>query len=61
MVNWLAAEDDLVAIDPRPAPDSRLEIDQMMLYLIAFTFLLVLPLGFVLTGLVIWWRRRKAL
>jgi hypothetical protein len=61
MVNWLAAEDDLVAIDPRPAPDSRLEIDQMMLYLIAFTFLLVLPLGFVLTGVVIWWRRRKAL
>ncbi|HEV7391169.1 MAG TPA: GldG family protein, partial [Burkholderiales bacterium] len=46
MVNWLAAEDDLVAIDPRPAPDSRLEIDQTMLYLIAFTFLLVLPLGF---------------
>ncbi|MGZ5125664.1 MAG: GldG family protein [Burkholderiales bacterium] len=61
MVNWLAAEDDLVAIDPRPAPDSRLDIDQMMLYLIAFTFLLVLPLGFVLTGVVIWWRRRKAL
>jgi gliding motility-associatede transport system auxiliary component len=60
MVNWLAAEDDLVAIDPRPAPDSRIQIDQMTLYLIAFTFLLALPLGFVLTGVVIWWRRRKA-
>ena len=60
IVNWLAAEDDLVAIDPRPAPDSRIEIDQMMLYLIAFTFLLVLPVGFVLTGFVVWWRRRKA-
>ena len=23
MVNWLAAEDDLVAIDPRPAPDAH--------------------------------------
>ena len=31
-----------------------------MLYLIAFTFLLVLPVGFVLTGFVVWWRRRKA-
>jgi hypothetical protein len=60
MVNWLAAEDDLVAIDPRPAPDSRIEIDQTMLYLIAFSFLLVLPLGFVLTGVAIWWRRRRA-
>ena len=60
MVNWLAAEDDLVAIDPRPAPDSRIQIDQMTLYLIAFGFLLALPLAFVLTGFVIWWRRRKA-
>jgi ABC-type uncharacterized transport system involved in gliding motility auxiliary subunit len=60
MVNWLSAEDDLVAIDPRPAPDSRLDIDQMTLYLIAFASLLVLPLAFVLTGVLIWWRRRKA-
>lgn len=60
MVNWLAAEDDLVAIDPRPAPDTRIEIDQVMLFLIALTFLVVLPLAFVLTGFMIWWRRRKA-
>ena len=59
-VNWLTAEDDLVAIDPRPAPDSRIEIDQMLLYLIAFGFLIVLPLVFVITGAAIWWRRRKA-
>jgi uncharacterized iron-regulated membrane protein len=32
----------------------------MTLYLIAFGFLLVLPLVFVATGVVIWWRRRKA-
>lgn len=60
MVNWLAAEDDLVSIDPRPAPDSRIEIDQMTLYLIALSFLIVLPLAFALTGVVIWWRRRRA-
>jgi ABC-type uncharacterized transport system involved in gliding motility auxiliary subunit len=59
-LNWLSAEDDLVAIDPRPAADSRIQIDQMTLYLIAFGFLLVLPLVFVATGVVIWWRRRKA-
>jgi hypothetical protein len=59
-LNWLTAEDDLVAIDPRPAPDSRIDIDQMTLYLIAFGFMLVLPLVFIATGVVIWWRRRKA-
>ena len=31
IVNWLASEDDLVAIDPRPASDSRIEIDQLTL------------------------------
>jgi ABC-type uncharacterized transport system involved in gliding motility auxiliary subunit len=60
VVNWLTGADELVAIDPRPAPDSRLEIDQMSLYLIAFSFLIALPLVFVLTGALIWWRRRKA-
>jgi hypothetical protein len=32
----------------------------MTLYVIAFSFLVVLPLVFVLTGTLIWWRRRKA-
>jgi ABC-type uncharacterized transport system involved in gliding motility auxiliary subunit len=60
IVNWLTAADELVAIDPRPAPDSKIQIDQMTLYLIAFGFLVALPLVFVVTGVVIWWRRRKA-
>jgi hypothetical protein len=59
-LNWLTAEDDLVAIDPRPAPDSRIDIDQTTLYLVAIGFMLVLPLVFIATGVVIWWRRRKA-
>lgn len=60
IVNWLTGDDSLIAIQPRPAADSNLDIDQATLYLIAFTFLLVLPLAFIVTGGVIWWRRRKA-
>jgi ABC-type uncharacterized transport system involved in gliding motility auxiliary subunit len=60
MVNWLAAEDDLVSIDPRPAPDAHIDIAPMTLYAIAVFFLLVLPVAFVLAGVIIWWRRRKA-
>jgi ABC-type uncharacterized transport system involved in gliding motility auxiliary subunit len=60
IVNWLTGADTLVAIDARPAPDVRMDIDQTTLHLIAIGFLLVLPLAFVITGGVIWWRRRHA-
>ena len=60
MVNWLAGEDTLVAIEPRPAADARIELDAVMLYLIVFSFLVALPLAFITAGGVIWWRRRKA-
>jgi ABC-type uncharacterized transport system involved in gliding motility auxiliary subunit len=60
MVNWLAGEDNLVAIEPRPAADARINLDPVMLYLIVFSFLVALPLAFVIAGSVIWWRRRKA-
>jgi len=60
MVNWLVGEDSLVAIEPRPAADVRIELDPMMLYLIVASFLIVLPLAFAATGTVIWWRRRRA-
>lgn len=60
MVNWLAAEDALVAINPRPAADAHIDIGQTTLYAIAFGFLLALPLAFVLTGTLTWWRRRRA-
>jgi ABC-type uncharacterized transport system involved in gliding motility auxiliary subunit len=59
MVNWLAGDDNLITIQPRSATDSSIDIDQPALYLIAFCFLLVLPLAFVITGAVIWWRRRR--
>ncbi len=59
MVNWLSGDDNLISIPPRSATDSRIDIDQPALYLIAFCFLLVLPLAFVITGAVIWWRRRR--
>ena len=60
MFNWLAGEDALATIDPRPAADTRLDIDSMHLYLIAFVVLLLLPLVFAVTGVVVWWRRRNA-
>ncbi len=60
MVNWLAGDDSLITLQPRQAADNRLDLDQVTLYLIAFSFLFALPLAFMITGVVIWWRRRRA-
>lgn len=59
IVNWLAGDDNLITIQPRPAADSALALDRAALYLIAFSFLIALPLLFVATGAAIWWRRRR--
>jgi ABC-type uncharacterized transport system involved in gliding motility auxiliary subunit len=60
MINWLSGDDRLITIQPRAAPDSNLDLPPGALYLIAFTFVLGLPLAFLVTGVVIWWRRRRA-
>ena len=59
MVNWLAGDERMIVIQPSEAADSRINIDQTTLYLIAFAFLFVAPLAFIVTGVVIWWRRRR--
>lgn len=60
VLNWLAGDDALVNIEPRPAGDTQLDTNSMHLYLIAFVVLLLLPLAFAITGTVVWWRRRNA-
>lgn len=60
MVNWLAGDESLITIQPRARQDLTLETSRAGLSLIGFGFLLVLPLAFLVTGGVIWWRRRRA-
>lgn len=60
VVNWLSGDDALIAIQPRPSLDSNLELGRGAQYLILFGFLVLLPLTFASTGVVVWWRRRRA-
>jgi ABC-type uncharacterized transport system involved in gliding motility auxiliary subunit len=60
IVNWLAGDDALIAVQPRPSLDSNLEFGRGAQYLILFGFLIFLPLIFIATGVIIWWRRRRA-
>ncbi len=58
--NWLAADDDLIAIKARGAPDTRLNLEPKWLYGLGLLFLIILPLFLILMGLFIWYKRKKA-
>jgi ABC-type uncharacterized transport system involved in gliding motility auxiliary subunit len=60
MVNWLSGDDALITIQPRPARDSSLELGRGSQYVMLFGFLVFLPLAFVSTGILVWWRRRRS-
>jgi ABC-type uncharacterized transport system involved in gliding motility auxiliary subunit len=58
--DWLLQDDALVDLPDKGAPDRQLQLSQAQLGTLALTFLLVLPLALLLTGMAIWWRRKRA-
>ena len=59
LVNWLVGDEDLITIQPRATRDSNLNISESTLTLIVVGFLIVLPVLFFVSGIFIWWYRRK--
>ncbi len=59
LINWLSHDDNLISINPRPAPDTQLTLSQTEQLIISFGFLLVLPSLLFGSGLRIWLVRRK--
>ena len=60
MVNWLAGDESLITLQPRPSLDSGLDLSRNAQYIILIGFLVLLPIVFISMGMLIWWRRRKA-
>ena len=65
IVNWLAGDDSLITIQPKPLKDVNMIIPdtdsgRILAWFIFNGFQYFIPLFFVIAGLVIWWRRRKA-
>lgn len=60
VMNWLAGDDSLITIEPKTRVDLSLELSRTAMTVIAFGFLVFLPLGFLISGGVIWWRRRRS-
>jgi ABC-type uncharacterized transport system involved in gliding motility auxiliary subunit len=60
LVNWLAGDENLITVQPRPIVDGALELSPAKLLFLALAFLVALPGAFLFTGATIWWRRRRA-
>jgi ABC-type uncharacterized transport system involved in gliding motility auxiliary subunit len=65
MVNWLAGDDDLITIQPKPLKDSNVVIPSdpfnvAFAWLVYFGFQMILPAILLIVGIVTWWKRRKA-
>lgn len=59
MANWLSLDDAYVNIPVRTATDRTLNLSPAAQIAIVVVFLVLLPLGFIGTGVAVWWRRRK--
>ena len=59
IINWLASDENLITLQPRPTVDSELDFGRTAQYLLVYGFLVLLPLVFAGTGVAIWWRRRR--
>jgi ABC-type uncharacterized transport system involved in gliding motility auxiliary subunit len=59
IINWLSGDDDLIAVEPKNAPDTKLQLDDTEILMIGAGFFLVLPAALFTAGLIIWFKRRK--
>ena len=59
IINWISRDDDFVSIPARTVVDANLSLSGLEQIIIAAIFMVILPLGLIVSGIVVWWRRRK--
>lgn len=57
-VNWLASDEDLIAIRPKPPADQHINMTHAQMMTVRGVTQFGLPILMVILGTVIWWRRR---
>ena len=57
-VNWLAQQENLIAIRPREADDRRITMTAGQLLQVILLGLVIVPLFVLGSGVYAWWRRR---
>ena len=57
--NWLVGDDDFVSVEVKPSPDTKLELSDTQLMVIAFGFFIIIPLLLLVIGFRIWFVRKN--
>lgn len=57
-VNWLAGKENLITIRPKTEEFRRVRLSAAQSNLIFYTTVVLMPVAVLLTGGLIWWRRR---
>lgn len=57
--NWLSRDQQLLSFEIKSAPDLQLKLSDIQITLIGISFLVILPAGLLLAGLLIWRKRKK--
>jgi ABC-type uncharacterized transport system involved in gliding motility auxiliary subunit len=58
-MNWLAEEEELIAIQPRPAQDRRVQLTEQQARGIFWLIVVAMPLSALALGIGVHWRRRS--
>ena len=58
VVAWLAEDADLISVRPKEPENQSLFLSRQVQQNVAWVALVILPLIFVVAGVVTWWRRR---
>lgn len=59
LINWLSSDDEFIAIPPKVANDTQLNISSTILGIIGIGFLFILPAAFIVIGITISLRRKR--
>lgn len=57
-INWLASDEDLISIRPKPPADQHITLTRAQLSLVRISSQFVLPLIVIFFGVFVWWKRR---
>lgn len=59
MLSWLAEEEDLISIRPKPTDESQFDITDTRQRVIVLVSVIFLPLAMFVGGFLVWYRRRR--